>query len=914
MNARRISGSVALVTGANRGIGRALTEALLERGATKVYATARDPESLRIFSDTRVVRLRLDVTDAAQIQTAIETKVETSLEFRLRRADGEYRWILDQARPQFRAGGRFDGYAGICFDITERKRAEQDLRVSEERLRILAAERELSHEALSRLSAVVRSSSDAISSVDLDGNVLIWNPAAERLYGYSADEVLGRSLYRLIVPPDRTEELAHAIARIKQGDSIPRFETVRCRKDGTMVSVSLCLSAIENDHGDPIGISGIASDITQVKQAEAALRESEGRLKLAQDAVGIGIWDWHVPEAVVFCSDQFFRLHGLPPCDSPLPSAEWFSLVHPDDRERVRVYSDGLLRAKTYGEEEFRVVWPDDSVHWIVGRAEVHRNAAGEAVRVTGIGLDVTDLKLAQQARRESEEQYANLFRTMNQGVLYLDGGGVILSANPAAERILGLAADRMRGRPRAGLRLQEAKVDGSTLPLDETPSSISLRTGCELHDVVARIWNSHSQEHRWVSIDTIPQFKPGEEKPYQLYAIFQDITARVRAEERLRASEERFRLLIEHGLEVIGILDADATVRYVSASVARVLGYQADFVLGKSSLDFINPDDRPAVRQALEEVLLSPNSTKSVQFRILHHDGTWRNAEGSATNCLHIEGLRGIVANLRDISEQKAFEEQLQSSRHQLRQLAASVESAREEERIRIAREVHDELGQILSVLKLDVEGLALKHHDRSPALRKDFTQRITRIVRAVDLTLNTVRRISAELRPSILNHLGLSAALKWQIQEFQSRTGIRCRCRVLRQDSPLGAEPTIAVFRIFQEILTNVLRHAEAKAVSVELRASGGWLILRVADDGKGLDPKLLPDPLSLGLLGMRERALLLGGRVDFAARRGGGTVVTVRIPTDEPRATPPGVRSSGRPQNTCPTPAADSGGRQS
>ena len=295
-------------------------------------------------------------------------------------------------------------------------------------------------------------------------------------------------------------------------------------------------------------------------------------------------------------------------------------------------------------------------------------------------------------------------------------------------------------------------------------------------------------------------------------------------------------------------------------------------------------------MRQAIEEALLSPNSTKSVQFRILHRDGTWRNAEGAATNCLHIEGLRGIVANLRDISEQKAFEEQLQASRHQLRQLAASVESAREEERIRIAREVHDELGQILTVLKLDVEGLALKHHDRSPALRKDFTERITRIVRAVDLTLNTVRRISAELRPSILNHLGLSAALKWQIQEFQSRTGIRCRCRVLRKDSPLGAEPTIAVFRVFQEILTNVLRHAKAKAVSVELRASGGWLILRVADDGKGLDPKLLSDPLSLGLLGMRERALLLGGRVDFAARRGGGTVVTVRIPSGEPAATSP------------------------
>ena len=470
-----------------------------------------------------------------QIQNAIETRVEMALEFRIRRADGEYRWILDQARPQFSEGGRFAGYAGICVDITERKRAEHDLRVSEERLRIAAAERERAEAALSRLAAVIQSSNEAIISADLNGHVLTWNPAAERLYGYSADEAHGRSIRRLIVPPDRTEEAAHIYARIKLGHSIPRFETVRVRKDGARVSVSLCLSAVQDDQGNPIAISAIASDITQVKRAEAALRESEERLRLAQDATGIGIWDWHVPEATIVCSDQFSHLHGLPPRDSPLPYAEWLSLVHPDDRERMRVYNNDVLREKAQGEEEFRVVWPDGSVHWIVGKAKVHRSAAGEAVRVTGVVLDVTDLKLAEQARHESEEQYANLFRTMNQGVLYLDGEGVVLSANPAAERILSLAADQMCGRQLSDLHWRETRADGSPLPFDETPSSISLRTGSELHGVVARIWNSCIQEHRWLSIDTIPQFKPGETKPYQLYAIFQDITARVEAEQRLR-------------------------------------------------------------------------------------------------------------------------------------------------------------------------------------------------------------------------------------------------------------------------------------------------------------------------------------------------------------------------------------------
>ena len=367
--------------------------------------------------------------------------------------------------------------------------------------------------------------------------------------------------------------------------------------------------------------------------------------------------------------------------------------------------------------------------------------------------------------------------------------------------------------------------------------------------------------------------------------------SSEAQAEERLQASEERFRLLIEHGLEVIAILDVASTIRYVSASVARVLGYQADFLLGRNALEYIHPDDRPAVQQAFEKILPLPGSTTSVQFRVQHRDGTWRHAEGSSTNCLHIEGLRGIVTTLRDITGQKVFEEQLQSSRQQLRQLSSHVESAREEERVRIAREVHDELGQILTALKFDLESMALHHRDRSPAIRN--------MVRTVDLAMNTVRRISAELRPSILNHFGLSTALNWQVQEFQSRTGIRCRCRVPDHDPPLTGEQSIALFRAFQEILTNVVRHAKARNVSVLLRNKTGWLTLQVTDDGQGIDPKHLSDPHSLGLTGIRERALLLGGHVDFTPRRGGGTVVTIHIPAGRSRSTAPVAPSAGRPQ---------------
>jgi signal transduction histidine kinase len=214
---------------------------------------------------------------------------------------------------------------------------------------------------------------------------------------------------------------------------------------------------------------------------------------------------------------------------------------------------------------------------------------------------------------------------------------------------------------------------------------------------------------------------------------------------------------------------------------------------------------------------------------------------------------------------------------------LAARVESAREEERARISREVHDEFGQMLSALKLDFETLASRYRPREAQTRGEFDQRVAAIVRGIDLSMKTVRRIAAELRPAVFEDLGLAAALDWQLQEFESRTGIRCRRRGLSHSAGLAAEPSLAVFRIFQEILTNVVRHAHATILEVAAGTDGDWFTLRVSDNGKGLDPKLLSPPLSLGLLSMRERATLHGGTVEWSGRRNGGTTVTVRLPRD-------------------------------
>ncbi len=241
------------------------------------------------------------------------------------------------------------------------------------------------------------------------------------------------------------------------------------------------------------------------------------------------------------------------------------------------------------------------------------------------------------------------------------------------------------------------------------------------------------------------------------------------------------------------------------------------------------------------------------------------------------VELHRKNAALTKEIRERKAAEEQLRESQLQLRALAARLISVREEERARIAREIHDELGQVLTGIKMDVNWLA----KRLAPDQKPLSEKTEAMCRLIDSTVHLVRRISTGLRPEILDEMGLVAAIGWQAKEFQKRMGIRCRLKLPAEQAALDKELSTAVFRIFQEILTNIARHAKASSVSVHLSISEGRLTLKVTDDGVGISDAAIRGRESLGLLGMQERAQLFGGEVDIQGTPGRGTSVSVSIP---------------------------------
>ena len=356
----------------------------------------------------------------------------------------------------------------------------------------------------------------------------------------------------------------------------------------------------------------------------------------------------------------------------------------------------------------------------------------------------------------------------------------------------------------------------------------------------------------------------------------------------QVHQAEAKYRTLVEQipMVTYTAPLEKALGTLYISPQIESILGYSPKEWLADPGLwvKLLHPEDRDRVLAESQRDLLGSNGAVfRSEYRILtrKNDVLWLRDEATAVrNGLdEPEFLQGIMF---DVTDQKRFEEQLKSSHDRMRELAAHIEGVREEERTRIAREIHDELGQALTSIKIDLAWMnkKLQIHDR--ATQTDLLlKRITAMKDTIDTTVQVVRKISAELRPGILDGFGLPAAIEWQASEFQDRTGIQCQLSAIPEDLDLEERPSSAIFRIFQELLTNIVRHANASRVSISLRKRRGMLILEVQDNGRGISENEKFKANSFGLLGVRERVALLGGKSSIKGVQGQGTTVTIRIP---------------------------------
>ena len=322
------------------------------------------------------------------------------------------------------------------------------------------------------------------------------------------------------------------------------------------------------------------------------------------------------------------------------------------------------------------------------------------------------------------------------------------------------------------------------------------------------------------------------------------------------------------------------------SDEVYSIFGIEKDdsIITFKTFLTFVHPADKTIFMKAEEDIMSGKNELDLV-YRIILKDGSMKHLHQLGKIVYGPDGeLLALTGTVQDITEQEQKEQEIQERNEQLRELASNLQNIREEERTYIAREIHDELGQQLTAFKIDLAWMMKRCSGEQLLL-----DRLSGMDTLIDHTIDTVRRISSELRPSILDDLGLAEALDWQSTEFEKRFLIPSAFRCQVPDIGIDAAIVTGLFRIYQESLTNVARHAEASSVSGSLRLVDGDLVLEVTDDGKGFDTEAVGKKGGFGLLGIKERTAMMGGQYSVSSSPGAGTTVIVCVPLKENQSKP-------------------------
>ncbi|BDQ02813.1 PAS domain S-box protein [Ignavibacterium sp.] len=499
------------------------------------------------------------------------------------------------------------------------------------------------------------------------------------------------------------------------------------------------------------------------------------------------------------------------------------------------------------------------------------KDKSGNLIGYASINRDITVSYEAEMLLRESEEKFRALAES-TPAAIFIYQGEYFQYLNPAAENLTGYKLNEIYG-----MKFFELVHPDHREMVKER--GIRRQLGEEIENrYVFKIIRKNG-EARWVDFGAeIIEYKG---KPAAIGTAY-DITDRIIFEESLKESEEKYRLLVENQTDLVVKVDLEGRFLFVSESYCKTFGKSQEELLNNKFLPLVHPDDRESTLKEMEKLYSHPYSCY-IEQRALTAKG-WKWFNWADTMVFDENGKPiAIIGVGRDITEKKIAEialresqEELKRSEEMLRSLTQKLQDIREEERTRIAMELHDELGQVLTAIKIDLNSLIKK-----PPYKKEIPQKVAPIISLVEDTINTVRKISSELRPVILDRLGLLAAIEWQIDEVRKRLGIKTQTNLPEEITGLTKEQEVAIFRTFQEITTNISRHSKATEIAVSITTDEEKLMMIVRDNGIGFTPESISKKGGLGLLGMKERIKSVGGFMEINSKINFGTEIKIFIP---------------------------------
>jgi PAS domain S-box-containing protein len=812
--------------------------------------------------------------------------------------------------PIRNGSGQIIGASKIARDITERRRAE---------------------EALRQQARLLDQAFDPILVWQLGGVITFWNEGACKLYGFTAAEALGQVSHELLqtVFPAGITAFEAALREHGRWDGELRHQT----KDQRWVTVdSRQLLVLEA--GRPVQVLEANRDITERRRAEEQLRNSERMLRQSQRMAHVGSWELELNHpsdlhrGALRWSDECFRIFGYEPGQVAVTNDLFLQAVHPDDRDSVTAAVAQALRDNGPYAIEHRIARPDGTERVIFEWGEIIADSTGHPIRFLGSCQDITERKRAEEKLRYQMRLNRAITERAGESIFVTDQQGRVLFMNEEAERVFGFSFEELVGSVLHDA-IHHHYPDGRTFPWAECPSARVCLTGEVVRnheDVFFRKDGS--------ALDAVCASAPIELDGRQIGVVFilHDVTERKRAELALRLYANRLENLREIDLAILSSRSPREIAEAALGHLTRLMSYwtggvvvydfereEIEVIASVGLLREWHPPgtrfhndltDRPefgALRQGrvataedvreidLTSPLMQALETAGMRSYVLVPLRDRGRLFGSlllvsdiqaAFSADHLEMAREVADHLAVAIRHALLLDEVQTAKERLEALSRQLIRAQEEERRRIARDLHDEVGQSLTASKIALDRLA-----RDPS-GPDIGRRLADAGAMTALALEQVRDLSRLLRPALLDDLGLAESLRALVEGLAERTGLEAEVEV-DEVRPVNPEVEMTCYRIAQEALTNAVKHAGGTRLRVALHRVGDDLELVVEDDGTGFDVAAATTRAargsSLGVLGLQERAMLAGGRTQIGSRPGGGTRVHTLVPAGRRQAGP-------------------------
>ncbi len=716
---------------------------------------------------------------------------------------------------------------------------------------------------------------------------MLWNRASERVFGWSAEEVTGKQ--NPTVPPEYAAQVIEMRELAARGER-QVVHTRRRRRDGALVDIVLTVTGLRDAAGEVRYTVGILHDLTELNEVRGRARGAEERSRVLLD---------HVTELAVLFVDAEGLVRNVNRGAELLLGATadeltgaGLSTVLEEDAILEREQRERATREMRCTRRDGTRFWADVEVTPIHG-------LAGEVTDYVVLLRDVSGRRREHERERRRVQQSASIIAFAHRATLELSPEAV---AEAAVEHIAAAMQSTYTeiARPDdSGAQLAVAFAFGwGKEPMPKGTVDLSgpsiYTEALSKREAVAReltesdfalaphlrdagvTWGAVVAVRLADRVCTIAAFNSSAGAEDEIYpmlsvaAMVEAISARRHAEQALADRDRTLTMILDQMPAIVWTVDADLTFTTIRGGGLRALNALPERGSKVNLLDVVAFDGpaHTAVRRALageSSWYLGTYQTRTYENRV----EPLRDAEKNVIGAMNLA---------IDITERRRDEEALRASREELRRLSAHINNLQEEERRRIAHELHDELGQRLTALRMETSLLPHKLGKRgTPAA----SAAIESMIELIDETIVTVRRVATELRPAILDDFGFRAALELELAGLQKRAGIRYSIVFEPDDLKVERELATTLYRIAQESLTNVARHANATFVSVSVELRGSDIVLEIADNGRGIMPSERSSSSSLGLLGIRERAYAVGGEADVRTREEGGTVVSVRLP---------------------------------